>query len=120
MSFEDPTVIEAGGHRITIGGRPLRGEPVRVAMDGETASLPLTGDVETVRKPAKYVARFSNGASIVDKPAKQVIRLPSGAHVERKPAKSVIVFGDGSKLVDKPAKTTFRGARFRGGFAPGV
>jgi hypothetical protein len=113
MSFDDPTVIEAGVHRLVISGRPLDGDPVRVMMDGETVSLPLAGDVETARKPAKYVARYSNGASIVDKPAKQILRLPNGACVTRKPAKCEVVFGDGSILLDKPAKTTFRGSRLR-------
>jgi hypothetical protein len=113
MSFDDPTVIEAGDHRLVISGRPLEGDPVRVAMDDKAVSLPLAGDVETSRKPAKYVARYSNGASIVDKPAKQILRLPNGARVTRKPAKCEVTFADGSVLVDKPAKTTFRGSRLR-------
>ena len=95
-----------------ISGRPLDGDPVRVVLDGETVSLPLAGDVETIRKPATYVARYSNGASIVDKPAKQILCLPNGARVTRKPAECEVTFADGSVLVDKPAKTTFRGTRF--------
>jgi hypothetical protein len=108
MSFNDPTTVDAGGHSVTIEGRPLRGEPVRVVVDGNAVTLPLTGDLKTVQKPHKFVARFSNGASIVDKPHKQIIELSNGMKTVRKPHKTVIRFSGGSKLVDKTHKTVFK------------
>jgi hypothetical protein len=112
MTLVNPLAIDAGARRLTISGRPLYGTPIGVTMADTTATLPLSGDLETTRKPAKYVAWYSNGASVVDKPTKQTLRLPHGTTVERKPAKTVVVFADGSTFVDEPAETTVRPAQF--------
>jgi hypothetical protein len=112
MSLSDPTTVDAGGHSVVIEGRPLHGDPVRVTVDGDGVTLPLTGDRKTVRKPHKYVAKYSNGASIVDKHHKQVITFPRGGKIVRKPNKTVIRFGDGTNVIDKPHKTTLGGGWF--------
>lgn len=109
MTLDDPLTIEVDKSHLVVSGRPLYGTPIRVTMNGSTATLPLLGDLETINKPAKYIAKYSNGASLVDKPAKQRLRLPNGTTVERKPAKNVVTFKDGSRFVDKPVKTTFCG-----------
>ncbi len=106
MSLSDPTIVDAGGHSVAIEGRPLHGDPVRVTVDGDDVTLPLTGDRRTVRKPHKFVAKYSNGASIIDKPHKQVVTLPNGGKIIRKPHKTVVRV-DGVAMVDKPHKTTF-------------
>lgn len=111
MTLDDPLAIEVAGTQLVISGRPFHGTPISVTMNGTTAELPLLGDLETTEKPAKYIARYSNGASLIDKPAKQILRLPDSTTVKRKPAKNVITFSDGSRFTDKPAKRTFRGSR---------
>lgn len=108
MSFTDPTTVDAGGHSVAIEGRPLHGEPVRVTVDGDDVTLPLTGDRRTVRKSDKFVAKYANGASIIDKPHKQVVTLPNGGKIIRKSHKTVIQHG-GTTIVDKPHKTTLGG-----------
>jgi uncharacterized protein YebE (UPF0316 family) len=67
MSFSDPTTVDAGGHSVVIEGRPLHGDPVRVTVDGDGVTLPLTGDRKTVRKSHKTVIRFDGGAGVVGK-----------------------------------------------------
>jgi hypothetical protein len=112
MSFSDPTTVDAGGHSVVIEGRPLHGDPVRVTVDGDGVTLPLTGDQKTIRKSHKFVAKYSNGASIVDKHHKQVITFPSGGTIVRKPHKTVIRFDGGAGVVDKLHKTTLGGGWF--------
>jgi hypothetical protein len=107
MSFSDPTTVDAGGHSATIEGRPLRGTPVRVTVDSNETTLPLTGDRKTIRKPHKFIAKYSNGASVIDKQHKQIVKLSNGTEIVRKQHKTVIRFSSGSKLVDKPHKTVF-------------